>query len=199
MLEELYLKGYLDYEGLIFDYSKSLGLNAEEAFVLVHILKNYAKMNTLSIQTIEKQILMTSSKLDKIVAALMERGFYEVYLSYDNGKGSESISFKPLFNMLENIINNKNNIDSYDIEKANQYISLKMNRILTASELEILQGLMIDEHYTYDQIAKSVDYIVDNKKSMTMRSIVLALSNKKYELEVKNTAPTAFQDFLKRI
>ncbi len=199
MLEELYLKGYLDYEGLILDYSKSLGLNAEEAFVLVHILKNYAKTNTLSIQTIEKQILMTTSKLDKIVASLMERGFYEVYLSYDNGKGCESISFKPLFNMLENIMNNKSNIDTYDIEKANQYISLKMNRILTASELEILQGLMIDDHYTYDQIVKSVDYIVTNKKSMTMRGIVLALSNKKYELEVKNTAPTAFQDFLKRI
>lgn len=199
MLEELYLKGYLDYEGLILDYSKALGLNAEEAFVLVHILKNYQKLNTLSIRNIEKQILMTSSRLDKIVASLMERGFYEVYLSYDNGKGSESISFKPLFSMLENVMNNKDSIDTYDIERANKYISMKMNRILTASELEILQGLMIDDHYTYDQIAKAVDYIVANKKSMTMRGIVLALSNKKYEVEAKNTAPLAFQDFLKRL
>lgn len=199
MLEELYKKGYLNYERLIFDYAKGLGLNAEEVFVLIHILKNYVATNTLSVEEIQKQVLMSPSKLDKVVASLMERGFYEVYLTYDNGKGTECISFKPLFVMLEQLLDQKTSFDTYDIERANKYISSKLNRVLTASELEILQGFMIDDHYTYDQIAAVVDHIVSAKKVLSMRSITLGLANKQYEIKPQAETPKAFQDFLKRI
>lgn len=83
MLEQLYKKGYLNYEQLILNHSKALGLNVEEAYVLILILKNYLKTNTLSVETLQEQVLMTSSKLDKVVASLMERSYYEIYLSYD--------------------------------------------------------------------------------------------------------------------
>ncbi|MBD5390590.1 hypothetical protein HDR67_01140 [bacterium] len=199
MLEELYMKGYLNYENIIFDHSKGLGLNAEEAFVLIHILKNYKKTATLSVEDIQGQILMSPAKLDKFVASLMERGYYEVYLSYDQGKGTECISFKPLFEMLENILSQKTTTDSYDIEKANKYITSKMNRVLTAAELETLQGFMIDDHYTYDQIAAVVDQIVATKHVLSMRTIQMGLANKKYEVKSTPSAPAAFQDFIKRI
>ncbi|MDE7263113.1 MAG: hypothetical protein K2N64_00445 [Anaeroplasmataceae bacterium] len=199
MLEELFKKGYLRYEQLIFDHAKTLGLNAEEVFVLIHILRNYSKTNTVSIEEIQDQVLMSSTKLDKLVASLMERGFYEVYLTYDKGKGTECISFKPLFEMLKKALKQSNDIDTYDIEKANQYISSKMNRVLTASELEILQGFMFDDHYTFDQIAGVVDYILENKRALSMRSIALGLSNKRYEVKTTSEAPAVFQDFLKRI
>ncbi len=87
MLEKLYKKGYLNYEKLILENAKALGLNAEEGFLLIHILKNYLITNTLAISDIAKQVLLTPAKLDKLIASLMERGYYEVYLSYDNGKG----------------------------------------------------------------------------------------------------------------
>lgn len=199
MLEELYMKGYLNYEEIIFDYSKGLGLNAEEAFVLIHILKNYKRTSTLSIEEIQKQILMSPARLDKVVASLMERGYYEVYLSYDQGKGTECISFKPLFEMLEKQLSQKTTTDPYDIEKANQYITSKMNRVLTASELEILQGFMIDDHYTYDQIAAVVDHIVSTNRVLSMRTIQIGLANKKYEVKSSPTAPASLQDFIKRI
>lgn len=199
MLEALYKKGYLNYEQLIFDHAKALGLNAEEVFVLIHILKNYLNTNTLSVEEIQAQVLMSPSKLDKLVASLMERGFYEVYLTYDKGKGMECISFKPLFIMLEQLLEQKTSPDTYDIEKANKYISSKLNRVLTASELEILQGFMIDDHYTYDQIAAVVDHIMGSKKVLSMRSIALGLANKRYEVKPQTEAPAAFQDFLKRI
>lgn len=199
MLEELYKKGYLNYEKLILDYSKSLGLNAEEVFVLLQILKNYRNTNTLSIEEIQSQVLMSSSKLDKLVAALMERGYYEVYLTYDQGKGSECISFKPLFTKIQDLLDQKTELDTYDIEKANKYISSKLNRVLTGSEIEILQGLMIDDHYTYDQIAGVVDYILSTKRGLSMRSITSGLANKRYEIKSSSEAPSAFQDFLKRI
>lgn len=199
MLEELYMKGYLNYEEIIFDYSKGLGLNAEEAFVLIHILKNYKRTATLSIEEIQEQILMTPTKLDKFVASLMERGYYEVYLSYDQGKGTECISFKPLFEMLEKLLLQKTTTDSYDIEKTNKYITSKMNRVLTASELETLQSFMIDDHYTYDQIAAVVDQIVATKHVLNMRTIQMGLANKKYEVKSSTGTPASFQDFVKRI
>lgn len=199
MLEQLYKKGYLNYEELIFDQAKALGLNAEEVFVLIHILKNYLLTNTLSVEEIQTQVLMSPSKLDKLVASLMERGFYEVYLTYDNGKGMECISFKPLFTMLEQLLEQKTSLDTYDIEKANKYISSKLNRVLTASELEILQGFMIVDHYTYDQIAAVVDNILASKKVLSLRSIALGLANKRYEVKPSQEAPASFQDFLKRI
>lgn len=199
MLEELYMKGYLNYEDIIFDYSKGLGLNAEETFVLIHILKNYKRTGTLSIEEIQKQILMSPARLDKVVASLMERGYYEVYLSYDQGKGTECISFKPLFEMLERQLSQKTSTDPYDIEKANKYITSKMNRVLTASELEILQGFMIDDHYTYDQIAAVVDHIVSTNRVLSMRTIQVGLANKKYEVKTSTTVPASLQDFIKRI
>lgn len=199
MLEKLYKSGYLNYEKMIFDHAKALGLNAEEVFVLIHLLKNHLLTNTISVVDIQTQVLMSPSKLDKLVASLMERGFYEVYLSYDQGKGTECVSFKPLFDMLNQLMEQKGNTDTYDIEKANQYISSKFNRVLTASELEILQGFMIDDHYTYDQIAAVVDQLLASKKALSMRSIAAGLANKRYEVKPTTEAPAAFQDFLKRI
>lgn len=199
MLEELYKKGYLEYEQLLLEYAKALGLNAEEAFVLIHILKSYRTSNSLSVEVLQEKVLMTSAKLDKVVASLMERGFYEIYLSYDKGKGTECISFKPLFEMLEKLLEQKTSLDTYDIEKANKYISEKLNRVLTASELEMLQGFMVEDHYTYDQIAIVVDKILASKRSLSLRSIAVGLANKKYEVEVQKESPQALQEFWKRL
>lgn len=199
MLEELFKKGYLEYEKVMLDYAKPLGLNAEEAFVLIKILDNYIYSGTLSLDELQNQLLMASSKIDKIVASLMERGYYEVYLSYDNGKGIECISFKPLFERLEKLLNQNTELDLYDIEKANQYISSKMNRVLTANELEILQGFMVEDHYTYEQIVSAVDSIVAGKKLLSMRTLTVALANHKQEVSVSKEAPKVFKDFLSRL
>lgn len=199
MLEKLYKKGYLCYERLILDHLKALGLNAEEAVVLIKILDDYFKTDAISTKRLQEQILMTSNKVDKTVASLMERGFYEVFLTYDNGIGKECITVKPLFEKLEYILNDKVSLDSYDIEKTNQYISAKIKRVLTSSELEILQSLMMDEHYSYEHIVEAVDMLSNSKKVISMRSLTQALANKKTEVEPKKEAPAALKDFYNRI
>ncbi len=199
MLETLYKKGYLNYEHLILDYGKALGLNAEEGFILIQILKNYLVTQTISISNIVEQLLITPSRLDKVVASLMERGYYEVYLSYDNGKGMECISFAPLFEKIEMLIAQKTDMDMYDIEKANQYLTAKLNRVLTASELEILQGLMVEDRYTYDQIAMAIDAILSSNRVLSMRTLTSTLANKRYDVKPTKEAPAAFKDFVKRI
>ena len=156
MLEELFKKVYLNYEKMILENTKALGVTIEEAVILICILKE----NSLSVDKLQNNLLITFDKVDKILSSLMERGFYAIYLSYDNGRGTECVSFEPLFEKLEAIINKNNQeVDDYDIAKANSFLSEKMNRVLTSQELEILQSLMLEDRYSYDEIVTGVNSI----------------------------------------
>ena len=56
MLETLYKKGYLDCTKIILDNAKPLGLNAEEAFVLIKILENYRETKKLSLEQLQENM-----------------------------------------------------------------------------------------------------------------------------------------------
>ena len=199
VLETLYKKGYLNFNRIILDNAKLLGLNADEAFVLIKILDNYKETNTLSLEKLQENILITSNKIDKIVADLMERGYYEIFIAYDKGVGKECISFKPLFDKIMKIINNEVAFDNYDFEKASRYISSHLNRVLISSELEILEGLMTTDHYTLQEIEAATKRIVDKKRVLSMRTLTQELANKEKETAVKKEAPKALKDFFDKI
>ena len=199
VLDTLYKKGYLDINRIILDNAKILGLNAEEAFVLIKILENYQHTKSISIEQLQENVLITSTKIDKIVADLMERDYYEIYIAYDKGVGKECISFKPLFDKIMKIINNEVAFDNYDFEKASRYISSHLNRVLIASELEILEGLMTTDHYTLQEIEAATKRIVDKKRVLSMRTLTQELANKEKETVVKKEAPKALKDFFDKI
>lgn len=196
MLEELFKKGYLNCEKMILENTKALGITAEEAVILICILKE----NSLSIDKIQNNLLITFDKVDKGLSSLMERGFYAIYLSYDNGKGTECVSFEPLFEKLESIINKKeNSVDEYDIAKANEFLSSKMNRVLSSSELEILQSFMLDDHYSYDDIVLATNSILENKRALTMRTLTVKLAEKKVVTAPKKEGNKELKDFFNKI
>ena len=196
MIEELFKKGYLQYEKMILENAKVLGVTAEEAVVLVYLLKDCS----MSFETLHNNLLMSSDKIDKIMSSLMERGFYEIYLSYDNGKGSECISFVPLFNKLEAIITNQNGeVDDYDIAKAIDYLSGKMNRVLSSSELEIIQGWMLEERYKFDDIVSATEKILENKRALTIRTLTVKLAEKKLVVKQEKEPSKELKDFFNKI
>ena len=129
----------------------------------------------------------------------MERGYYEIFIAYDKGVGKECISFKPLFDKIMKIINNEVAFDNYDFEKASRYISSHLNRVLIASELEILEGLMTTDHYTLQEIEAATKRIVDKKRVLSMRTLTQELANKEKETVVKKEAPKALKDFFDKI
>ena len=199
MLDRLYKKGYLDYNRIILDNAKVLGLNAEEAFVLIKILDNYHETKSISIEQLQENILITTNKIDKIVADLMERGYYEIYISYDKGVGKECISFKPLFDNIYKILNNEVAFDNYDLEKAAKLLTERLNRVLTANEIEIVESLMTEDHYTLSEIDEASKRIIDKKKVLSMRSLTQELAVKPSETTVKKAAPKALKDFFDKI
>lgn len=199
MLEVLYKKGYLNYEKIILNNAKILGLSPEESIVLIYILEDYLKTGSVSIENIQNHLLMTSNKIDKTVAALMERGFYEIYLTYDNGIGKECVSFQPLFIKIEGILSKKDTLDKFDIEKANKLLTDVLKRVLTASELEILQQLMMEDHYSYEQIAQTIETLQSAKKVISMRTITQTLANKKANVEPTKKTPSVLKDFYAKL
>ena len=195
MLEELFKKGYLNYEKMILENTKALGVTIEEAVILICILKE----NSLSVDKLQNNLLITFDKVDKILSSLMERGFYAIYLSYDNGRGTECVSFEPLFEKLEAIINKNNQeVDDYDIAKANSFLSEKMNRVLTSQELEILQSLMLEDRYSYDEIVTGVNSILENKRALTMRTLTVKLADKSVVMP-KKEGNKELKDFFNKI
>ena len=198
MLETLYKKGYLDCTKIILDNAKALGLNAEESFVLIRILENYKETKTLSLEHLQENVLITSNKIDKIVADLMERGYYEIYIAYDKGVGKECISFKPLFEKIIKIVNNEISFDNYDLEKAARFLSSNLNRVLTANELEILEGFMTTDHYTLSDIEQATRRILDKKRVLSMRTLTTELANKQ-SVPAAKQAPKALKDFFDKI
>lgn len=199
MLETLYKKGYLDCTKIILDNAKALGLNAEESFVLIRILENYKETKTLSLEHLQENVLITSNKIDKIVADLMERGYYEIFIAYDKGVGKECISFKPLFEKIIKVVNNEVTVDNYDLEKAARFLSSNLNRVLTASELEILESFMTDDHYSLKDIEEATKRITDKKRVLSMRTLTQELANKDKVSNVKQEAPKALKDFFDKI
>jgi len=195
MIEELFKKGYLNYEKMILENTKALGVTIEEAVILICILKE----NSLSVDKLQNNLLITFDKVDKILSSLMERGFYAIYLSYDNGRGTECVSFEPLFEKLEAIINKNNQeVDDYDIAKANSFLSEKMNRVLTSQELEILQSLMLEDRYSYDEIVTGVNSILENKRALTMRTLTAKLADKSVVMP-KKEGNKELKDFFNKI
>ena len=196
MLEELFNKGYLQYEKIILDNARSLGLTAEETVILIQLLKD----KKLSIENLQKNLLITVDKIDKNMSSLMERGYYEIYLSYDNGKASECVSFAPLFTKLEAILNNiEEKTDDYDLSKLNDYLTEKMKRVLTSNELEVLQSWIFEDHYTYDEVVNAIDGIVEKKRALSVRTITQALANKKVDSNPKKEVPKALMEFYNKI
>ncbi len=199
MLEILIKKGYIDYERLLMDYSKALGLSAEEVVVLLKLLKEYLKTDDLVVENLPNELLMTSYKIDKTVANLMERGYYEVYIVYDQGVGKEKVSFKPLFQRIESLLKEEQTFDPYSIQEANRLLTQKLNRVLTSSELDILQSLMIEDHYTFDQIQTAVEDIKRKNKVLSMRSLTQTLADKKAQIAPQKEAPASLKEFYNKI
>lgn len=199
MLEILIKKGYIDYERLLMDYSKALGLSAEEVVVLLKLLKEYLKTDDLVVENLPNELLMTSYKIDKTVANLMERGYYEVYIVYDQGVGKEKVSFKPLFQRIESLLKEEQTFDPYSIQEANRLLTQKLNRVLTSSELDILQSLMIEDHYTFDQIQTAIEDIKRKNKVLSMRSLTQTLADKKAQIAPQKEAPASLKEFYNKI
>ncbi len=196
MLKKLYELGYFNYQKYIIEHMKELSLNSDETIILINILDFYKDDKTLSSEKLSQRLSLTKAKIDKALASLLERQYYEIYINYDNGIGQEYISLDGFFNKAEAFIDVNSSMSDDELHLVCQYISKEMNRILTSQELEIIQSMVIEDRYSLDDIKKAREVLKINKKLLTMKNLAQALVVKSESVKPVNNV---LKDFINNI
>lgn len=196
MLKKLYELGYFNYQKYIIEHMKELSLNSDETIILINILDFYKDDKTLSSEKLSQRLSLTKAKIDKALASLLERQYYEIYINYDNGIGQEYISLDVFFNKAEAFIDVNSSMSDDELHLVCQYISKEMNRILTSQELEIIQSMVIEDRYSLDDIKKAREVLKINKKLLTMKNLAQALVVKSEPVKPVNNV---LKDFINNI
>ncbi len=199
MLKKLYEAGYLDYKKLILSNLRQLSLSANEALVLIKILDNFMVDRSVSLEKLQEELLISRAEIETALSNLMERNFYEIYINYDNGVGNECTILDGFFNKIKALLNNELENSSDEIFRINQLISKSMNRILTATEFEILSSLVIKDKYDYKSFDNACKLLKEKKKNITMKSIAQALVVKEDIKPTDNITSSVVKDFFNSI
>ncbi len=185
MLKKLYDMGFFDYRNFIICNQKSLSLNSDEAIVLIKILENYSHSKSIEHEKIASSVNMTQSKLDKTLASLNERKFYEFYIEEKNGKVEELVSVDGFFNRATAILDNKEDDIKDELFRILQLVTTSLNRTLTSKEIDIVSSLVEEDRYKYDDFKRSIEKISNENRLMTIKTISNEL-NVKEEVKKSN-------------
>ncbi len=197
MLKKLYDLGYFNYQRFIIENSKRLSLSCEEAMVLINILNQYQTSKRMNIQSIVASLNMTVDMVQNTLSILMERGFYEIFISYDDGLGEESISLDGFFKKCEGIILSNAIMPEDELHVVISYLTEKLNRVLTSSEIDIITSLVMDDRYNLDNFKAACEAILEKKRLLTIKAIAQALAN--HEEPSIKPAPGFVKEFMKAI
>ena len=194
MLKKLYDMGFFDYRNFIICNQKSLSLNSDEAIVLIKILENYSHSKSIEHEKIASSVNMTQSKLDKTLASLNERKFYEFYIEEKNGKVEELVSVDGFFNRATAILDNKEDDIKDELFRILQLVTTSLNRTLTSKEIDIVSSLVEEDRYKYDDFKRSIEKISNENRLMTIKTISNEL-NVKEEVKKSNKGSVGLDFF----
>lgn len=200
MLKKLYECGCFDYRKYIIDNQKALALNSDEAIVLINMLQAYKENNAVKSSELAKISGLTKSKCEKALNSLFERSFYEIKLVSENDISKEVISLDNFFDKVALQLNNK--IDNLEDEFSSviKFLEEKLNRVLTSSELEIVDSLVVEDRYKLKDFKASVSVLEERNNNINIKGIAQIIVN--HDLINKQTQtkePSILTDFFKKI
>lgn len=175
MLEKLFRLGYFNYNRYVIENITSLNLSIEEAFVFIKILDYYLVDGKIHTSELSNDCNTTKQKIQIILSSLMEKSMYEIYLSYNNGVGEEYISLKPFFNKIEGNVSgdNKQESNANIIPDVIAYLEEEFQRVLTASELEIITSIVNEDNYSLDQVKAAVMLCKKKRRAVSIKNITM--------------------------
>ena len=199
MIKRLYELGYFEYQKFILENSKKLSLSCEEAMVLIRILDKFKGNKRIDINDMSENLNMTIDKIQNTLSSLIEKGIYEIFITYDCGLGEETITLDGFFNKCEAIIDNKIEISHDDMFLITKLISSKVNRILTSQELDIISSLVTEDKYNINDFESAISKLQKGNKVVTIKGIAQALSKKEKPAVDDTGAPEFLKNFMKSI
>lgn len=198
MLKNLFEQGYFNYRDFIVENTKKLSLSSLEAMILIEMLDEFKNDKRILIDVISNSLLEKRSKIEEAMSSLNEKGFYSIYVSYENGLGEEVASLDGFFKTAEAIIENKPISDKGDeLYSVIEYLNGVLNRILSSQEIEIVTSLVKDDCYTLADFKNAVDTKLKNKV-ITIKSLARALATKQDTVKV-SSKNDLMKDFIKTV
>ncbi len=195
MLLELFLAGYFNYKDFIYDNSLSLGLTPNDALILINILNEYQKGNKkIDLEKMEHQVLLHKNDINNSLSNLLENAFYNVCLVNKDGVLEEEITIEPFFKKVEDFYTPQHEDTN---KKIFTLIERKSQKLLTASDYENINNLIVSENYGYEDFKETIAYLEKAKLDITIRNIMKYIDKKTPTVAVDDATSQTIQDLLK--
>lgn len=199
ILKRLYDSNCFDYKKFILDNLKPLSLDITEAVILIKIIDYYKESDAFNIEKIKESIAISKKQFDTIMASLLEKNYYNIYLKDNGNISEEAISIEGFFERCEVILSSTLVKDSGEFQEILRLVSINLNKILTGTEIEIITSLVNDDMYTKKEFEDAFLVLKDRKIS-NIKALSLELEkgrkNKTPKLKEKNAA---FMEFYNKI
>ena len=199
MIKKLFESGYFNYQDFILDNMKKLSLSPLESIVLLKMLDEFKTDKRILMDEILNDLVEKRSSVEEALANLNEKGFYEVYITNDNGLGEEAASLDGFFEKVESILNNNIVSDKGDeLYSVIEYLNNTLNRVLTSDEIDMVTSLVKDDCYYLDSFKNAVEVKLKNRSVITIKTIAKALATKDKPKNVKANNEL-MKDFINKV
>ena len=192
MIKNVFYAGYLDYKNLILENYDKLGLNLNEALVVIRMLDLIKAKKDVKITTLSKLTMLDKKIVDEVLSHLLELNYLEISVEIKNNKGVEVYNLDSLFLSFESLF-----AGSYDQEEATDlasHIEGKLSRLLTSKELEIVTGF-INDGITIKEVDQSIDRLLHKNSKIS----IPALEKDLYSAKTSSTSKEEDMAALKAI
>lgn len=162
ILKRLFDEYDFSIERILLKEYKKLSLSMQELTVLIALFSIYKKRKTFSTLAISRRVEFHSNEIGEIVESLLDKGFMTISLELKDQKEREIFDLTPTFDKIENLyLEEEKEKQKQMIENEVSDVILKfeqgLGRPLKSYELENIRKWFEDDHYTYEQIIKSID------------------------------------------
>lgn len=200
MIKKLYELGYFDYRGFILNNLKSLSLTTTEAIVLIKMLDDFKESHTFNSESLRNKMNIRKDTFESALANLLERKIYEIYLSYDNNdRGYETLSFDGFFELVSDILENKQKYDDNEIHSVIMFVSEEFDRVLSSNELDIVKSLIEDDRYSKKDFERAIENIKNSKRLLNIKNLSNELAKSTSLPKAKKDTPECVKNFIKNI
>lgn len=178
MLKELYEKGYINYNDIILDNYKALGISEKDALVLIKILKLYEKKKNIKTSEIVQLTTLSLEEVQESLNHLLDLEYYDIYMNLINGKGEEFYNMHPFFMKLERFFSTTEeaSMDKTEIENVINLLEQKLCRNVTPMEMHAINSWIFDDKYSPESIGRAINNLALEGK-LTFKNIERKLLN----------------------
>ncbi len=195
MLEKLFLDGYFDYRLFLLNNFKELGLKSNDLLLLLYLLKEYKNNNkTIIIEELVDNLSLTEEEINNSLSNLLENSFYTVILVNKQDRLEEQISIEPFLKKVEAFFTLED--DGITNKQIFSLIEQKSKKLLTASDYENIDKLLIQEKYSYEDIKQTIEYLEKAKLNITVRNIIKHIDKKQVKQDSKSRYSEAVDEVL---